>query len=166
MYYSISEASKQLKVSKVTIYKKLDKINELKEHVKQLKDGKCITQEGIGIIRKSLELNQLNKHLQVELKGDVENTDVRIDLIVYKQLIETLEKQVNDLKGDKENLYHQLKIKDDQISCITDALGISQKLNENNQVLLNQAQQKVFLIESTEQNEKFNKPWWKRFINK
>jgi len=141
MYYSISDVSKQLKVSKVTIYKKIAKINGLKEHVKQLKEGKCITEEGIEIIKQSLQDSQFIKPLQSEFTAEPENIDFTNDLIVYKQLIETLENQNKELKQDKLKLYEQLEIKDNQIENLT-------RLTENSQKLLKQ--QQVLLLEEPE----------------
>jgi transposase len=146
VYYSISEVSKQLNVSKVTIYKKINKINELKQHVKQLKDGICIAEEGIEVIKKSLQENQAMKHLQPELKGEPTSEETTVELTVYKQLIEIMEKQVLELKEDRQRLYEQLGIKDKQLESLTDALSTAQRLNENSQVLLRQEQEKNQLL--------------------
>jgi hypothetical protein len=154
MYYSISEVSKRLKVSKVTIYKKIAKVNELRNHVKQLKEGKCITTEGIEILKQSLSVNQYVKPSQQELKPEEGNQETATELIVYKRLTETLEKQVNELKEDKENLYGQLGIKDKQIESLA-------RLNENAQVLLKQQQDKILLIENPPIKGKLS--FWDRF---
>jgi hypothetical protein len=160
MYYSISEASKLLKVSKVTIYKKLDKVNGLKEHIKQLKEGKCISEEGFELLKKSIQLTPFTKPLQQEFKADNENEVSERDLIVYKQLITNLESQVNDLKDDRQKLYEQLGTKDKQIDSLT-------RLNENSQVLLKQHQEKILFLEDSQTKEpEEKKSLWKRLANK
>jgi hypothetical protein len=161
MYYSVSEISKQLNISKVTVYKKLDKISELKDHIKQLKDGKCVTEEGLEIIRQSLQLTPLTNPLPEELKEDTEKPDSSSDLIIYKQLIESLENQVNCLKEDKQKLYEQLDTKDKHIDSLADALNTAQRLNENSQILLRQQQDKILFLESPPTKER--KSIWDMF---
>jgi septal ring factor EnvC (AmiA/AmiB activator) len=134
MYYSVSEVSKQLNVSKVTIYKKINKVNGLKKHVKHLKTGQCLTEEGFKILKNSLELTGGSKPLQESIPDNQHDTYSETVLIVYKQLIESMEKQISDLKDDRQKLYEQMSIKDEQISSLT-------RLNENTQILLRQEQQ-------------------------
>ena len=50
----------------------------------------------------------------------------------------------------------QLKEKDLQIRSLNEALATAHKLNENNQFLLQQSQQKIFLLEKFQSQ----KPWW------
>jgi len=131
MYYSVAEVSKRLKISKVTLYKKINKINELKNHVKQLKDGKYISEQGIEIIKNSLVFNTSDDVLQEQLKEGAEKADQQADLTIYKHLIETLER-------DKENLYKQLEIKDKQIEIKDKQIETLATINQNFQVLLKQ----------------------------
>jgi hypothetical protein len=57
-----------------------------------------------------------------------------------------MEKQVIELKEDRQGLYEQLGIKDKQLESLTDALSTAQRLNENSQVLLRQEQEKNQLL--------------------
>ena len=54
MLYSITEAAKRLQVSRVTVYNKLDKLPELKAHVKVQNNTKYIDDTGLEIIRLSM----------------------------------------------------------------------------------------------------------------
>jgi predicted transcriptional regulator len=144
VYYSISDVSKQLNVSKVTIYKKISRLSDLSGHVKKVNNGQCITAEGIEIIRKSLEVNQNNKPSQEEFKENKVNDVIFGELTAYKELIESFKKQ-------NENLQEQLKIKDNQISDLT-------RLLENMQVLSKQQK----LIEESTGNKK---SFWSRVFN-
>jgi hypothetical protein len=85
--------------------------------------------------------------------------------MVYKQLIESLEKQNNELRQDKLQLYQQLEIKDKQLASKEENTANLTRLLENSQVLLRQQQEKIFLLEQPPQ-EKENPINGKTFFEK
>ncbi|AOR24985.1 hypothetical protein [Clostridium taeniosporum] len=116
--YTVEEVSKQLKVSKVTIYSKLKKFDTLVV----LKQGKkYITDDLFKLIQDDLKIrnadnNNLNSNNNINLNDEMAmDTDNLINL--NKDLVNTL--------------IEQLREKDRQISEL-------HKLIENNQVLLKQ----------------------------
>lgn len=57
MEYSISEASRILNITRVTVYKKIDKIEGIQGHIQTRGKSKYINDEGIELIKKSLSNN-------------------------------------------------------------------------------------------------------------
>lgn len=179
MLYSVQEASKLLNTSRVTIYNKIEKLKELKPHIKVKNNAKYITVEGIELIRQSINDNQQSKvftNIEEEKEEDTQEninnnsvvndfTPLQNDLIqVLKEQIQELKEQITEIKEDKqkqiEHLQEQLQVKDKQIDVLT-------KLHENNQVLfplLSQVQQKVFLLEQEQHPEQEQKKWWKKMF--
>jgi DNA modification methylase len=98
-------------------------------------------------------MKKIDDYLNKIICGDCVKTmkkmpDNSIDLIVYKQLIESLEKQNNYLKQDKIKLYEQLEIKDKQLATKEEHTANLTRLLENSQVLLKQSQEKILLLEN------------------
>ncbi len=109
--YTVEEVSKQLKVSKVTIYSKLKKFNNLVV----LKQGKkYITDDLFKLIQDDLKVKNADNNINL---NDEIATDTEDLINLNKDLVNTL--------------MEQLREKDRQISEL-------HKLIENNQVLLRQ----------------------------
>ncbi|EKD94429.1 MAG: hypothetical protein ACD_26C00055G0001 [uncultured bacterium] len=180
MDYTITEASKLLKISRVTIYKKIEKLSDLHNHIVVKNNNKYIDKKGLEIIKKSLNETQHCKEFTPELdnkcKEFTPNTsetpidkDFVIDVNLFTSMQTTytnsLQEIINELKNDKdkqiEDLHRQLNVKDTQIQSLTDALGTSQRLNENNQVLLQQSQQKILFLEEA---NSVKKNWWEKMF--
>jgi predicted RNase H-like nuclease (RuvC/YqgF family) len=150
---TIEQLAKSLEVSKVTIYNKLNSLNsKLKDHIKKENGVTFIDSEGVIIIKNSISPKKLAREETIKKNQEQEQEENK-DVFQLK-LIESLEKQVEDLKKDKEELNKQLNTKDIQIESLT-------KLNENSQVLLGQAQQKVLFLESNEQQKSSVRKWWR-----
>lgn len=127
---TVDDVSKELSVSKVTIYAKLKKYND-KVIVKQGK--KYITEDLFNLIKEDLKVKDILKDdLKVSNNDEAENAEVAMDnddlINLNKDLINTLIEQlkVKDL---------QLEEKDKQIQELIN-------LNKNNQVLLKNEQDK------------------------
>lgn len=136
-WYPISKASKELNVSRQSIYNKLKdtKIVELKNNVKETEKGKMINTKGLEVLRKIF-----NDYLEQKANAKVESkttvNDNKVEL-----LIETLQKENEYLK---EQLTKQIQ------------------MTENSQILLKNEQEKSkLLLETTHSKSKWWKPWSK-----
>jgi hypothetical protein len=174
--YTVYQVANMLDTSHTTIYKKLKN----KEVYKQL--SHCITKqgrhtylslEGIEILKKHIQPKEtVTNNLETEVKEEdtqLGKTIDTVDLEMFinsletssKQLIESMAKQIEALKEDKLKLYEQLEMKDKQLETRdTQIIGMT-KLVENSQILLKQQQDKIFFLESGENQKETSKPWWR-----
>ena len=142
MLYTILEASKQIGVSKVTVYKKIKNSKELKRYI-QLKDGvQYINDEGIVKLKELID----SKHLQNEKNKNKPDKDI-------SSLLTELNSSHNSaIDGFKEQINYLKKIieeKDRQIE--RNQITINQS-----QVLLQQKEEKVLQLEmSSKEKRKF-----------
>lgn len=122
--YDVMEVSRILGVSKVTIYKKIKKIDKLKEYIVNKDRKTYLLKEGINVLKKDLnyKINSFNNEIKIK----------EIDKDTEKSLIDILKEQL----AEKDL---QLKEKDIQIQELIN-------LNKNNQVLLKQQQDKEIKI--------------------
>ena len=173
--YTVTEISKQLNVSRVTAYNRIKKLDkELRPFTKVVNNITYIEQQGLDILMGNIgdlqintenlqDLNNINNDsVQDTQKPDSVNVvDVLSDS--NKSLtkeIEYLKQQLQD-KHEYINLFKdQLETKDKQIEGLNNSLNQSQKINENNQVLLRE--QKVLMLENQDQKEK---GFWKRLFS-
>ena len=142
--YSIKEALDMLDISRATFYNKLNRYGkELKPHMASKNGKKYISIDGIEFL-KNLDnyidepdncIDNLNNCLD-----GFDNSDNRRIMILLEE---------------------QLNVKDSQIKSLSDALAVAHKLNENNQILLNQAQQKILYLEQAN-----DKSYWWQFWKK
>ncbi|EKD94253.1 MAG: hypothetical protein ACD_26C00150G0005 [uncultured bacterium] len=150
MLYSVLEASKLLNVTRKTIYDKINVLKEIKTEVKTKNNIKYLTEQGISLIRLSLTKQNDYTESNENLNDNLCDSYIKSDSPSY-----------TDIHNLIETLKNELIVKNKQIESLTDALSHSQKLNENNQVLLQQSHQKVFLLEQ----KKEEKPWWKKIFS-
>lgn len=117
--YTVEEVAERLKVSKVTIYAKLKKF----DNMVVFKHGKkYITEELVNLIKNDLKVKDIeNDRLNIEVESDRLNDEIAMDRV---ELINLNKDLIN-------TLIDQLKEKDRQIAAL-------HKLIENNQVLLKQ----------------------------
>jgi predicted DNA-binding transcriptional regulator AlpA len=163
MLYTVIEVSKKLSISRQAIYKKIEKMTELKPHIKIKNNVKYIDEEGLELIRVSMDDNLVN----IENTGKDNINDYNFsNEETFEKLTSSQDlfigSYIKNLEEDKRKLFEEIQIKNKQIEALTDALSQSQKLNENNQVLLQQSQQKVFFLEQTNHDKL---PWWKRIFS-
>jgi hypothetical protein len=175
MLYSIQEVAKQLKVTRMTVYKKIDSIKDFSKYIKVQEGIKYVNELGVEVLRKSIKKLQndmgINDLINNEVKGNINDIHIKVNkdtngciqddrfeemrrftefnkyTDLQEKFNEGLQRQILDLKNQLEVKDKQLEIKDRQIESLTDALGTSQKLNENNQVLLRESQQKIKFLE-------------------
>lgn len=132
--FTANEVAEKLNVSKVTIYSKLKK----HEDMVVMKQGKkYVTEDLFNLIKlelssKSIEINELTAADLEEAPNQVKSRDESELIKQNNILIDTLLKQ--------------LEIKDKQITELQDIIKVNNKLMENNQVLLKNAQQQDPLI--------------------
>lgn len=173
---TIEQLSKDLDVSKITIYNKLKLLNDkLTNHISKENNITYIDKIGANIIKKSISPKKLKRDMTIKLKQEHEENqqEQQEEEIKESKLINLLQKQIEDLrqdkesqiadlKRDKEELIKQLSIKDEQIKE-------SSRLQENTQILLRQSQERLYLLEQKEvsvhpeQEEK--KSWFKKIFS-
>jgi chromosome segregation ATPase len=129
MEHTIQEASKILDLSRMTVYKKIDKIDELNQHIVIKKGKKYITDKGIEIIKLSLE----------NCKGVVTPNN---------ELTTSLQDQIKYLKSEIETKNKHLEAKDKQLEAKDKQLESKDELLKNFQVLLGHEQQSKALLEN------------------
>lgn len=120
--YTVEEVSKQLGFSKVTIYAKLKKHSDMVV-VKQGK--KYVSDELLSLIKQELSIKEAVKPKEIEIES---NEDKSIDS--------------EDLVKLNEVLIQQIQQKDKQINNMQKTIDELIRLNENNQVLIKQQQDK------------------------
>jgi hypothetical protein len=151
MLYTILEASKLTGISKVTAYKKISAVNDLKNHITIKNNTQYIDTEGLEKL-KMLISKPINSKPQTENQSCIQQNPVNDEVVnAYKALQEDY---ILLLKSQIEEKDRQLSEKD---RIITDHA----ELLKNSQVLLQQSQQKILCLESS--NEK--PPWWKRIFS-
>ena len=136
MLRSVAEVSVLTGLSKVSIYNKI-KLKEIEKYVVKNKGITYISDEGINLIFKGLNLNDDKlKDLTNGLNSEREDVDVSIGNADFKEFKLELNKDyLNSLKSENEVLKKQLDEKDKQISEL-------HKLIENSQILLKEEQKK------------------------
>ena len=136
--YNVEEVAKRVGVSKVTIYKKIKRLKELEKFLVNKEDRVYILDEGIKILKESINKNKYNSS-----KSNVEY-EVSADLDVNNELINMLKDQLKEKDI-------QIKEKDKQLNELIN-------LNKNNQILLKQQQEKELhqlqLVEHFEEVDK------------
>jgi hypothetical protein len=152
LLYSILEASKQLGVSKVTAYKKINSVKELKQYITVKNNVKYINDKGLEELRSSL-------CKQVNSKPLTNTHELNDDNSLSDKPVSTF----TDLQKDYiTHLKAQLEIKDSQISKLIEELNTKSRLLENSQILQKQQQDKVLLLESSDKKERPS--IWNRFL--
>jgi hypothetical protein len=167
----ISELARALNVSVQAIYKKINKTlkDELLPHIKTVNGQKIIDEQGIEIIKNSLDLNS------VSIKNEDNNVLNPSELVLTLKENEGLKEQIKTLKDSNnaiEGVLNQFKTvqneevlflreqnktllekvgqQSDQIAELAEKLT---ELNRNQQLLLNQEQQKNTLLLSDERTQ-------------
>ena len=162
-YYSVKEVSKELKISRMTIYNKLETLKEIKKHLKIKNNVKYIDKKGIELIGESIKKSNTCKAFNdFDLQESTEplyNNDSVDFTPLQNQFILSLQKNLEDLKTDKdkqiEYLQKEIHIKNKQIED-------QNRMLENNQILLQQSQQKVLFLEQVHSEKK---SWWKKMFS-
>lgn len=147
--YSVSEISKKLNVSKVTIYNDLKRFkSEIKPYLKTVNRSKYLTEEGFELL--------------LELRGFKSDTNSSNDTNGESELF----KEVEIYKEQIKFLKLQLEISQKNLER-------EQELHEHSQVLLKQAQDKLLLSspnslsdqeEEFRENENTTKSLWSKLF--
>ncbi|EKD94281.1 MAG: hypothetical protein ACD_26C00137G0003 [uncultured bacterium] len=141
---SIIEASKVLECSKMTIYNHIKRNKNLRNYIIKKSNVQYLTPEGLDVFKELINSSKSN-HSKWTVNGQT-----FLQPNMYKTLIATKDKHID-------SLIEQLKEKDKQIET-------QNRLLENNQVLLQQSQQKILYLESMDK-EKKSLPWWKKIFS-
>lgn len=137
MLYTITEAAKQLQVSRVTVYKKIESIKDLKSHVKIKNNIKYIDDTGLDIIKLSMANNSDSK---VDTEEEIDEAVKQSNETYSEQFTDLQDKYINSLQSQIEYLKNELEVKNKLISD-------QARMIENSQVLLRDNQQKILMLE-------------------
>lgn len=151
--FKVVEVAEKLKVSKVSVYNKINQNKGLlKPHIKKVKSVTSITNEGFEILEKLFSKDNESKDLHdkdnfLNSKAETQDNAMIIEFKeIYKERIKDLKVQIEGLNKDKENLTHQVQEQTE--------------LNKNFQILIKQEQDKVLLLEEQ------RKPFLKKLFSK
>lgn len=123
--YDVNEIASLLKISKVTVYKKLKKLRDLEPFIVLKDDKTYVLEEGLEVIKSSL---QVTKEFRETCDNEVASDYNNEELMVNNELVNVL--------------VDQLREKDSQINAKDVQISELHKLIENNQILLKQQQDK------------------------
>lgn len=162
MLYTVIDISKRLSISRQAIYKKLEKMVELKPHIKVKNNVKYVDEEGLELIRMSMDDNSAGTQTTNDNPSYTSSTcNDEFSTRLSGSHDKLTEDYIRTLEEDKKKLFEELQTKNKQIEALTDALNQSQRLNENSQILLKHEQERnKMLLESSEANKK---GFWKIF---
>lgn len=174
MLYKVSELSKLLNVSQVTIYKKI-KLKEMEPFIIKNKGIIFVTEEGFNLIKDNLTYKAFSEEVkskeplkdveaEEECAPTVENECFKESLISLDILNNIYEREMQSLNENNEKLWlqiqekdRQLQQKDKQIEELILRLAESNKLIENSQVLIR---------DKTEQDPLLQEEHFKQLDNK
>lgn len=139
--YSVSEAAKILKISNVSVYKKIKKGKELEPYVVKKDDKTYILKEGVELINSRLNGNKpMNNNVDEVACEEEINTEEHKGNSQLNEVIELNNKLINSLMEQLKVKDAQLEAKDKQIADQSEQILSLHKLIENNQVLLKEEQ--------------------------
>jgi hypothetical protein len=155
--YTIAEISVLIKLSKVSIYKKL-KLPELKDHTTKKQGITYIDDVGFNIIKGSFNINDdvnLNNNVK-KVPDNINENNVIDDYVatdtegfnLNEELFNMLKEQLKEKDNQLNVKDNQLDAKDKQLAEANERLKQAHRLIENNQVLLkDKPQQSILQIE-------------------
>lgn len=148
--YTIAEISNLIKVSKVSIYKKL-KLKELKPHILKKQGITYVDEIGFNLIKDSFSLNDEIKIVKNEVKSDEKeefNSAGDVELAIDTELLTLKNDYINELKEENKKLW-------EQINQLNERLKGEQELHRNTQVLFkNNQDKKVLELQALEEHFK------------
>jgi hypothetical protein len=144
LLYSIQEASKELNISRVTIYNKIKNCSELKKFVKVRNNVKYLMPEGLEIIKQSIVDND-SKYVN-DNNTDYDSNHGYHELLnglkdLQNNFTISLQNQIELLKNQMEEKDKQLQSKDELLKNFQILLRTEQ---ENNVKLLNEKNNKKY----------------------
>lgn len=148
--YTIAEISNLIKVSKVSIYKKL-KLKELKPHILKKQGITYVDEIGFNLIKDSFNLNDEIKIVKNEVKSDEKeefNSAGDVEIAIDTELLSLKNDYINELKEENKKLW-------EQINRLNERLKGEQELHRNTQVLFkNNQDKKVLELQALEEHFK------------
>lgn len=120
--YTVEEVAEQLGFSKVTIYAKLKKHSDM---VVMKQGKKYVSDELLDLIKQELNIKEVVKPKEIETEMNEDKSIDREDLIKLNEV-----------------LIQQIQQKDKQIEDMQNTINELIRLNENNQILIKQQQDK------------------------
>ena len=171
--HTLKEVTELLKISRSTLFNRLDKFGlylEENKHVTMEKGKKFIDSVGVEVIKKNSVhspdvLNTSEKTLDERdrviemLKKDIENLNIQLEL--YKSNIQDKSARISNLDNEVNNKNNQINELIETVRESRESVKEAHKLNENNQMLLRESQQSILMLESKEQKES---GFWKKLF--
>lgn len=147
--YTITESANELNVSRLTIYKKIDELKDIKPYITVKNNTKYLNNKALEIIKANIKRPSKPKNNEKEV---------------------LLQNQIEQLKKQNKILQEQIVVKDEQINKKDDQLQNKDDIIKNFQVLLKNEQEsniKILenntkLLESSKKNNFFNKIFKKK----
>jgi hypothetical protein len=145
-YLNYYEVAKQLKVSHTTIYNRLKDENiyeELKPHIKKIKNVMCIDNQGIELLKKYVTSKEINNKKDVNFTEGMKNLQINF---------------ITNLQEQNKQLQNQIEEKDKQLNA-------KDELLRNFQILLKNEQENIKLLKDSNDKKTttINSIWNKLF---
>ena len=154
----VAEVAELLGVSKVTVYNKLKlHSKELKPYLSKLKGVIHIDNEGLEVIRDSLNLQGEVK--TEDIKADRETTYSPDNTEALNEILRVKNERLKDLKEHIKHLESQAQEKDNLISDQSRQL-------EQFQILLLNEKEKTKLLETEQEKQPAGPTMWERLKNR
>lgn len=168
MLYTVIDISRKLSISRQAVYKKLEKMVELKSHIKVKNNVKYVDEEGLRLIMMSMDDNLTGTQATDDDSSCTSITCYDEFSTMLSGLHDKLsEGYIRTLEEDKKKLFEELQVKNKQIEALTDALNQSQRLNENSQILLKHEQEKnQRLLEASQAPQEVPKSFFARVFKR
>ncbi len=162
--YSISEISEKLGISKQTVYKRLQSISGISEHVTMNKKSIYVDDIGLELIEKTLNTKSLNKNkMEENIEGDITEEDIKNrqaeDLKIIKELKKAEKKLQDELTPNEhlvikhtryiENLEQEIEYLREEMQLKNILIEEQTKQLGNSQMLLLESKRKLALLESS-----------------
>jgi hypothetical protein len=142
--YSVVDLAKMFNTTRSTIYNKLES-ESIQEYIITTKQGKRLQKDGINVFQLIMAESKV-----VSNATDIQQINKQVDNNLNTDYIDSLNKQIEELKNDKTRLYKELDTKNDLLS--QQQFQITDLINKNNNLLL--------LEKNPEKDVKEKKKFW------
>ncbi|WP_298839748.1 hypothetical protein [uncultured Clostridium sp.] len=143
MTYTVAEVSQLVGLSKPSIYNKINR-NPFKEHTTKKQGVTYIDELGLNLIKN--DIKDFKEDIKDFNTKDIDNS-IDDEVATDTDDLNSNKVFINFLKTENEKLWNELNVKNVQIENLNERLKQEQKLMENNQVLLRDKPQDLFMLE-------------------
>jgi hypothetical protein len=146
--YSATELAKMFNTTARTIYRKFEEPS-IKKYVVMTRLGKRLEKEGLNELNLIMAESKVANNSKKKVNSEDDNDAI----------VETLKKQIQELKDDKINLKEDKTRMFEEIKKRDELLIYKEEQLTKMITLLEMTQNKILLL--AEKNEKTDKKWWK-----